>query len=58
MIHGAQDFIPVEYAERYRDVYGPALFLTVVDPADHLWATVGARETLLDETAAFIGGAT
>ena len=53
-IHGAQDFIPVESVERYKDVYGSALELTVVDPADHTWTTVSARETLLDETVAFI----
>jgi hypothetical protein len=53
-LHGAQDFIPVEYAERYRDVYTNALQLTIVDGADHTWSTVRVREFLLEETVRFV----
>lgn len=54
ILHGAQDFIPVEYAERYRDVYTNALRLTIVDGADHTWSTVRVREFLLEETVRFV----
>ena len=49
------DVVPSTYAERYRDVYGDAADITIVDGADHLWFSVPVRDVLLDETERFIG---
>jgi pimeloyl-ACP methyl ester carboxylesterase len=55
ILHGGADHIvPVVYAERYSDVYGTALELTVVPDADHMWSSVLAREPLLDAVTAFV----
>lgn len=54
VLHGDADFIPVPYAEAYRDVYGDAMEITVVPGADHGWSTVPTRDLVLRETVQFI----
>lgn len=50
VLHGDADFVPVRYAEAYRDVYGDAMDLTVVPGADHGWSTVPMRDLVIRET--------
>jgi uncharacterized protein len=54
VLHGDKDFIPVEYVEKYRDIYGDAMELTIVDDTDHTWGTVRARDHLIGESVDFI----
>jgi pimeloyl-ACP methyl ester carboxylesterase len=54
ILHGDQDFIPVEYAERYVSVYGEALKLTIVEGADHTWRSLWSRDLLIRDTVDFI----
>lgn len=55
IMHGDADFVPVHYAQRFRDVYGDAATLEVVPQADHGWAQVAHREYVISRTAKFIG---
>jgi len=55
MLHGTADFIPVAYAERYRQVYGDKLDITIVPEADHGWTSVRLRDLIVSETVTFIG---
>ena len=54
LLHGADDFVPVSYAERYLRVYGDRGELIVVDGADHGWAQLPQRDTVLDRTVEFV----
>jgi pimeloyl-ACP methyl ester carboxylesterase len=54
VLHGDQDFIPVEYARRYETVYGDAMKLTIVGGADHTWRPLWSRDLLIRETVEFI----
>lgn len=54
MLHGTADFIPVSYAEKYREVYGDNLQLTIREGADHGWSTVPHRDFLNTEILAFL----
>lgn len=54
LLHGAEDFVPVAYAERYLEIYGDQADLIVVDGADHGWAQVPQREIVLSRTTEFI----
>lgn len=54
IMHGDADFVPVRYAERFRDAYGRAATLEVVAGADHGWAQVPHRELVISRTVEFI----
>ena len=54
IMHGDADFVPVRYAERLRDVFGPTSRLEVVAGADHGWAQVPHRELVIARTVEFI----
>jgi uncharacterized protein len=54
IMHGDADFVPVRYAERFRNTYGSASRLEVVAGADHGWAQVPHRELVIERTATFI----
>lgn len=54
IMHGTSDFVPVEYAQRYADVWGDRAELMIVEGADHGWATVPHRDLLVATTAGFV----
>lgn len=54
LLHGTEDFVPVQYAERYRDMWGANAQLLIRQGADHGWATVPDREFVMSHTAQFI----
>ncbi|MEE1651031.1 alpha/beta hydrolase [Brachybacterium sp. J144] len=54
VMHGTSDFVPVEYARRYAELWGDQADLRIVEDADHGWATVPHRELLVETTASFV----
>lgn len=58
VLHGDADFVPVRYAEAYRDVSGDAMDLTMVPGADHGWSAVPTRDLVVHETVWFLTGHT
>jgi uncharacterized protein len=54
ILHGSEDFVPVDYAYRYQALFGDRAELTVVPGADHGWLTVPHRELVIGETVDFI----
>lgn len=54
MLHGTADFIPVAYAEKYREIYGDNLELTIRDGADHGWMAVPHRDFINEEILKFV----
>lgn len=56
LLHGTDDFIPVSYAERYTagDVFGDRAELVVVPGADHGWAQLPQRDTVIGRTRSFL----
>lgn len=55
VLHGADDVIvPTSYALRYGDLYGARAEVTVVQDADHGWASVRSRAVLYEETVRFL----
>ena len=56
LMHGTNDFVPLSYAQRYKDLYGDRAELIVREGADHGWATVPDREFVMSHAAAFVSG--
>lgn len=54
IMHGTDDFVPVEYARRYAELFGGQGELAVIDGADHGWAQLPQRDLLIERTAGFI----
>lgn len=54
MLHGTADFIPVSYAQKYREVYGSNLDLTIREGADHGWTSVPHRDFINEEIVKFV----
>ncbi|WP_435080859.1 alpha/beta hydrolase [Clavibacter michiganensis] len=56
LLHGTDDFVPVDYARRYTDpaVLGDRAELVVVDGADHGWAQLPQRDEVIARTVAFV----
>lgn len=54
LIHGTADFVPVEYAQRYKDVFGYRATLIVKENGDHGFCSVPDREFVMSKTAQFI----
>ena len=54
ILHGDADFVPVRYAECFRDAYGKAATLEIVADADHGWAQVPQRELVIARTVQFV----
>ncbi|OUE20479.1 Alpha/beta hydrolase family protein [Clavibacter michiganensis] len=56
LLHGTDDFVPVDYARRYLepDALGDRAELVVVDGADHGWAQLPQRDEVIARTVAFV----
>lgn len=55
VLHGTDDeIVPTSYALRYGDLYGERAEVTVVQEADHGWASVRSRAVLYEETVRFL----
>ncbi|MGK9146037.1 alpha/beta hydrolase [Plantibacter flavus] len=54
VLHGTADFIPVAYAERYREIYPDRAEITLIDGADHGWASVPTRDLVVSEVVEFV----
>lgn len=57
-IHGTDDFIPVEYVERYRDVYGNHMETMIVQGGGHGFGNVEHRRVVMPKIAEFVSGHT
>lgn len=54
IIHGdADDIAPIQYAEKYMELYPESAELVTVSGADHGWASLEDRGILFDETERF-----
>lgn len=53
-IHGTNDFIPIEYAHRYRDVYGDRMEFLEIDGGDHGFGNVEHRRMVMRGVGEFI----
>jgi pimeloyl-ACP methyl ester carboxylesterase len=51
LLHGTDDFVPVDYARRYLGVVAE---LVVVEGADHGWAQLPQRDEVIARTVAFV----
>lgn len=54
LMHGTADFVPMQYAERYKEVFGDRAELLVREGADHGWGTAADREFVMSNAARFI----
>ena len=52
--HGTDDFIPIDYARRYRDVYGDRMGLLEIEYGDHGFGNVEHRKTVMKAAGDFI----
>ncbi len=53
-IHGTDDFIPIEYARRYREVYGDRMEFLEIDGGDHGFGNVEHRRVVMQAVGEFI----
>lgn len=53
-IHGTADFIPIDYARRYRDVYGERMELLEIQGGDHGFGNVGHRGVVMKSAGDFV----
>ncbi|AFU70766.1 alpha/beta hydrolase [Bifidobacterium asteroides DSM 20089] len=54
LMHGTKDFVPLSYAERYKDLFGDKARLLVREGADHGWSSVPDREFVMGNAAEFM----
>ncbi len=56
LLHGTDDFVPVDYARRYLEpeALGERAELVVVQGADHGWAQLPQRDEVIERTVAFV----
>jgi pimeloyl-ACP methyl ester carboxylesterase len=56
LLHGTDDFVPVDYARRYLepDALGDRAELVVVEGADHGWAQLPQRDEVIARTVGFV----
>jgi pimeloyl-ACP methyl ester carboxylesterase len=56
LLHGTDDFVPVDYARRYLApaALGDRAELVVVDGADHGWAQLPQRDEVIERTVGFV----
>lgn len=56
LLHGTDDFVPVDYARRYLEpeALGERAELVVVEGADHGWAQLPQRDEVIERTVAFV----
>lgn len=52
--HGTKDFIPIEYARHYRDVYGKRMDLLEIEGGDHGFGNVEHRRIVMQGVGEFI----
>ncbi|MBW3083629.1 alpha/beta hydrolase [Bifidobacterium phasiani] len=55
-VHGTEDFIPVDYVERYRDVYGERMETMIVQGGNHGFGNVAHRRAIMPRIAQFVSG--
>lgn len=54
LMHGTKDFVPLSYAQRYKEMWAENATLLVREGADHGWASVPDRQFVTQHAADFM----